>query len=265
MKFIKKLFSIAFFVYACILLGMFLFQKPLVYPGAYHFKTTMENSKTQSVDLSAADGTVIQIVKMKNDKKNDKAILIFHGNNDLATNKINDINPNLGWDIFAVEFRGFGKNQGTPSEEGFLEDAKTALGYLQHQGYKKIVYYGHSLGTGTAVDLCRVYKPTALILDAPFTSLADTAAEHYPFLPKFIIKFLLLDEYDSKATLSSIKLDNLLIMHGQADNVINYQESVELFKSAQAKNKTLKLYPAANHNNNSIYNKQDLKTFLDNL
>src|SRR5947208_1570730 len=103
-----------------------------------------------------------------------------------------------GLAVLLFDYRGYGGNPGTPSEMGLLKDARAARAYLARRDdtrLERVMYFGESLGAAVAVGLSAQHPPAALILRSPFTSLADMARVHYPFLPVFDV--LLRDRFDS--------------------------------------------------------------------
>ena len=93
---------------------------------------------------------------------------------------------------------------------------------------KNIILYGESLGTGVATELGQDNSFAGIILESPFTSIANAAKIYYPYLP---IDLLIKDRYDSIKKIKSIKIP-ILIMHGKKDNVVPFKMGVELFEKA---------------------------------
>ena len=84
--------------------------------------------------------------------------------------------PNAEFAVLLFDYRGYGGNPGSPSEEGLAADARAARRYLAGRGGKpRIVYFGESLGRGVAVRLAAEQPPSALILRSPFTRLPTPA------------------------------------------------------------------------------------------
>ncbi len=276
-KFVKyskrflKVIAIATGVY---LLMLFLGQKAIIYPGAYFDNPRLpENSVLQlkKIELAADDGNPIVLYKLASQENNKKALLIFHGNADTAPNIINRLyNPYVlyyGYDIYALEYRGFNGVQGSPSEEKILADSKIAVNFInKEQEYDILVYYGHSLGTGIAVNLVKEAVPDALILEAPFSSLKDMASSLYPFIPKTLVNVMVKENYNSLETLKSIEIPNLLILNAQDDHVIPYTQGKTLYENAKSPNKIFKNYPKGGHSDIFLVNNiSDLRDFLLNL
>ena len=240
-------------------------QCALIYPGAYS-----DNQNTyigiEKIELTTSDNIQIELLKNLPAKNSQKAILMFHGNADLASNQLNALKDlGLNYDLFALEYRGYSNTKGSPSEKNFHKDALAALQYIKDNNYKTIIYYAHSIGTGVAINLTKEHTPDALILETPFTTLADLGKETLPFLPKWFIDLVLIDEYNNIETLSSTEIPNLLIMHGEKDSIISFSQGKKLFDKAKSPNKVFKAYPLGDHNDLYFMNRQDLKTFIESI
>ncbi|MFL6229444.1 MAG: alpha/beta hydrolase, partial [Pyrinomonadaceae bacterium] len=123
----------------------------------------------------------------------DRALLYLHGNGGNVTHRrdIIDLLVGLPVNVLIIDYRGYGKSEGTPSEEGLYEDARAAWDYLTNaRGVRasRIVIYGESLGGAVAVDLASKVKPCGLVVQSSFTSIADMAAELMPLVPHFVIR-----------------------------------------------------------------------------
>lgn len=132
--------------------------------------------------------------------------------------------------MLLLEYRGYGGNPGTPSEAGLYADAEAALDFLHSEGVpaKRLVLYGESLGSGVALHMAAGREIAALILEAPFTRLADAAGYHYPFVP---VSLLLRDRFDSLSKIGHVRAP-ILILHGERDRVIPVQFGRALFAAA---------------------------------
>jgi len=147
---------------------------------------------------------------------------------------------------FLFDYRGYGGNPGSPSEEGLARDARAALDCVAARpdvDPTRIIYFGESLGTGVAVRLAAERPPHALILRSPFPSLVDVGRLHYPVLP---VGWLLRDRYDSLDRIRTIGCP-LLVVAGDRDGIIPAELSERLFAAA-AEPKRLVIIPGADHN-----------------
>ena len=251
------------------LLFLFLMQRALIYPGAYNNKIDLSKNnllRLEKIELSAPDDTPIMLYRLGMDRENPKALLLFHGNADTAVNIINRLyNPYVlyhGYDIYAMEYRGFDGSSATPSEDGILMDSKVVLEYLKSlERYGTIVYYGHSLGTAVAINLAKEAVPSALVLEAPFSSLAETAHHYYPLLPVPLIKLLLHDRYDSMQQLQELEIPNVMILHARDDQVVPFEQGASLFAQISSPNKIFADYDMGGHSD--IFFINDYKRLRD--
>lgn len=161
-----------------------------------------------------------------------KTILFFHGNAGNISHRLEKITfwHNLGFNVFIFDYRGYGKSEGKPNEEGFYQDARAAYDYLLNQkklSEKEIVLFGESLGAGVAIDLATKVNPSAIIVESTFSSVVDMAKLIYPFLPSFIIK----SRFDSFSKVKEIKIPKLFI-HSLNDEIVPFKLGQKLFISA---------------------------------
>ncbi|MFH1708531.1 MAG: alpha/beta hydrolase [Planctomycetota bacterium] len=151
--------------------------------------------------------------------------------------------------VLVIDFHGYGKTGGRPSETTLYRNAEAAVVWLKDtRGITpdRIIVFGKSLGTGAAVEIATRYKFKGLILDSAFTSLAGPAAAHYPFLP---VRLMLLDKYDNLGKIGRINCP-LLVIHGNADSIVPYTEGVKLFTVA-SEPKQMYTLEGGDHNDNS--------------
>jgi fermentation-respiration switch protein FrsA (DUF1100 family) len=117
-------------------------------------------------------------------------VLLCHGNAGNISHRLEKIRlfNRLGCNVFAFDYRGYGKSQGSPSEKGLYKDAQAAFTYVITRGISpsQIIGYGESLGGAVIVDLARAYPIRALILESTFSSASDMAKIIYPFIPALI-------------------------------------------------------------------------------
>lgn len=250
--FIYKIIRAALFVYVA-LIGLMVWAQPylLFFPDktAYTFEdvrvtsfkeatvTTHDNLLLRGWYAPAAAGH--------------KTILFFHGNASSWQTRAPDfeILAKQGFGVLLAGYRGYGGNPGEPDEAGFYKDAQSWLGYLtatQKIAAASIVIYGESLGTGVAVDLATRTKGLGgLVLEAPYTSIPDVAAHHYPFVPA--IKLLARYKFDSLGKIEDLAAPLLVLLAGH-DVVVPPAIGRALYDAAP-RPKTLRVYPEAAHEN----------------
>jgi uncharacterized protein len=156
-------------------------------------------------------------------------ILMFHGNGESLSGRAHIARDliDAGYGVFHAEYRGYGGNPGRPTERGLYADGRTAVDFLEKRE-ATIVAHGYSLGSGVAMQLAREGRVHALILEAPYTSIADVAARRFPLLP---VRWLVLNRFENLAKIGQVKVP-LAIYAGTADLVIPHEHAQRLFSSA---------------------------------
>ncbi|MGY4867212.1 alpha/beta hydrolase [Mycolicibacterium elephantis] len=178
------------------------------------------------------------------------AVLVFNGNGGDRSMRwpLAPALNRMGLSVLLFDYRGYGGNPGSPSEDGLAADAGAAQEWLAAQpGVEQIVYFGESLGAAVAVGLAVQRPPAALILRSPFTSLADVAAVHYPWLP---VRRVLLDRYPSIDRIASVRAP-LLVIAGDSDDIVPEQLSRRLYEAANAPKRYV-VVPGAGHNDQAL-------------
>jgi fermentation-respiration switch protein FrsA (DUF1100 family) len=123
-----------------------------------------------------------------------------------------------GLAVLLMDYRGYGGNPGTPSENGLAADADAAVAALEELGYppEQTIYFGESLGTGVVAALQARRPPAGVVLRSPFTALADVGSHHYPWLP---VRALLRDRFPVVEHLASSDVP-LAVIYGDRDSVV---------------------------------------------
>jgi pimeloyl-ACP methyl ester carboxylesterase len=163
----------------------------------------------------------------------------------------------LGCDVCVFDYRGYGENPGSPSEEHLAADATAAWRYVTQTRRiepRRLILFGESLGGGVAVRLAAEQcaagtPPGGLVLRATFSSLPDAAAYHYPWLP---VRWLLVDRYPSVQRMPQVTCP-ILHIHGRRDTIIPIELGKRLFDAAPPQSasgipKRFVELPAADHN-----------------
>jgi hypothetical protein len=183
--------------------------------------------------FTAADGTHLHAWYLPHE--NPRAVLLFaHGNAGNLSDRgpvVAFLRERLRLSVMIFDYRGYGRSEGSPNEEGILMDARAARAALaQKAGVSEteIVLMGRSIGAAVMVDLAARDGARALILESTFTSLPDVASWHYAWLP---VKRFMRTRLDS---LSKIKDYHgpLLQSHGDADTIVPYTLGRQLFEAA---------------------------------
>jgi len=171
--------------------------------------------------------------------------LFLHGNGGNLTHRVGHLQEirQAGSSVLILDYRGYGRSQGSPSERGLYRDAEAAYDHLLSGGCtpSQIVLHGESLGTAVAVELASRRPCGGMILEAPFTSAAAVAHRVLPFVGPMIAR-----GFDSKRRIAAFT-GPLLIIHGDRDEVIPLSLGRSLFQAANEPKQFWEV-PGAGHN-----------------
>lgn len=161
-------------------------------------------------------------------------LLWFHGNGGNIGHRsehLKLLHDNLKSHIFIFDYRGYGRSDGRPSEEGTYKDGIAALAHLRSRKEvqsKQIVFFGQSLGAAVATEIAVRESCLALILEAPFTSIRDMARIALPFLP---IGLFLRTKYDNLDKIKKVQAP-ILVLHGDRDEIVPFAQGQQIFAAA---------------------------------
>lgn len=241
--------------YLIILGWYYLNQEQLIFRPS-KLASTFEFTYTlpfEEVTVTTKDGAQLHGLLFKADSTKGLAFYL-HGNAGSLDQwgREADIFVDNGFDIFIMDYRGYGKSTGTiTSENQFLSDVDTMYRHISARYQEKTkAIVGYSLGSGPAAWLARQHNPELLILKAPYYNIPDLAGDLYPFLPGWLAKYRFatneyLQETDSK----------VIIFHGDEDGLIRMDASKRL-KAYFTEKDTLIVLPGQGHNgirNNRVY------------
>tara|TARA_X000001036_G_C20532475_1_gene746816 strand:+ start:139 stop:942 length:804 start_codon:yes stop_codon:yes gene_type:complete len=233
MKYLYIAISSITLAYCIIIFFTYFYQRNLLYhPDENNYANDEIKFNYEEVFIDIDKDIKLRSWFINKDLKNNKTILFFHGNAGSLINRVHKLNEleKLDINILIISWRGFSKNLGKPTEKNLYNDARKSLEWLNSKGVEnnKIVLYGESLGTGVATELGQDNSFAGIILESPFTSIADTAKIYYPYLP---INLLLKDRYDSIKKIKNINIP-VLIMHGKKDDIVPFVMGQEIFDKA---------------------------------
>jgi fermentation-respiration switch protein FrsA (DUF1100 family) len=170
--------------------------------------------------------------------------LFLHGNAGNITHRAHSFLAvtSAGSSVLMIDYRGYGKSTGTPSEEGLYADAEAAYQYLRETRQPgEIIVHGESLGTAVAVNLASRHPCGGVVLEAAFTSASDVAGTVLP-----VIGRLLIGGFDSRRKIRLVQAP-ILFIHGGVDRTIPIVLGRALFDAA-AGPKSFWTVPDADHN-----------------
>ncbi len=193
-------------------------------------------------------------------------LLMFHGNAGNITHRLDKLRilRELEINLFIIDYRGYGRSEGSPTEQGLYQDSEAAYRYLltrEDVTPARIYIYGHSLGAAVAIYLADQGQGAGVIAEAGFSSLLDAAASIYPWLPA---KYLTKERYDSLGRVPHLKAP-ILIIYPDKDEIIPPSQSEKLYQAA-AEPKEFLVVKGADHNNTYLAGGEEylqkIKNFL---
>lgn len=150
------------------------------------------------------------------------AVLFFHGNAGNIASRVGTAEGLVarGVSVFLLEYRGYGRSQGRPSEDGVVQDGRAGLDWVSREvgGAGRVVLHGRSLGGFVAAEVGSRAGVAGIILESAFTDLEDMAASAYPFIPRFLLGRLQ-GHYDNLAAVDRGSAP-VLVVHGTADRLV---------------------------------------------
>jgi fermentation-respiration switch protein FrsA (DUF1100 family) len=221
-------------IYLVALLALFAAQRKLLYfPTPIAVPPASLGFDARVVHLTTADLETL-LAWYVAPREGKPLILYFHGNGgglDLLVERFRRLVA-TGNGLLAIEYRGYAGSSGIPTERGLLADGDAAYNWAIASGAKpeRIFLLGESLGSGVAVALAATRRIGAIVLDSPFTSTVDVAAARFWMFP---VRALMLDTFRSDRRIADVAAP-LLIVHGDADEVVPIRFGERLFALAKA-------------------------------
>jgi uncharacterized protein len=247
---LKTLLVVGVAVYLALVAVMYFAQRALMYfPETV--RTAPEKAglpEAEEVVLDTADGERV-IVWHIPPRGDHPVVLYFHGNGGALRYRVDRYRALTedGTGLVLLSYRGYGGSSGRPSEDGLIEDARTAYAFAtQRYPAARLVVWGESLGSGVAVAIAAEKaaekKVTRVVLEAPFVSAVSVAASVYPFVP---VRFLMKDQFRSDLRISNVKVP-VLIVHGDRDAVVPIESGERLYSLIEGPKRFLRV-PGAGH------------------
>lgn len=213
--------------------------------------------KSETVEIKTSDGVKLTgwyltfSKAAENTFRTSTTIYLLHGNAGNIGDRLFKAREwvHRGYSVFLLDYRGYGKSEGKiTSEEDLYRDARAGLKWLQE--IKKIqngniVLYGESIGCAPVIQLAIESENFfALILEAPFTSLAAVTKVHYPFVPSAILGSF---QFNNLEKISKVKYPTMII-HGEEDEICPFNMGSELYEKLTVKPKEIFSIPKGMHN-----------------
>lgn len=230
---LKKLFTFvvvsAVTAYLGVVAYLYFSQDKLIFPVRPSDTENAPDENFEKVLIKTPDGETIFGLHHPSEP-GEATIIVFHGNASSAVRQkrrgarlIKD-----GFGVLLAGYRGYPGSSGEPSETGLFIDASAAYDFIQAEREQPIALYGHSLGTGVATYLATQRDVFAMVLEAPFNSVAAVAADRYPWVP---VLALIKHDFQSDEHIKNITAP-ILIMHGDNDDTIPLEYGKRLYVNA---------------------------------
>lgn len=185
----------------------------------------------QAEELTTADGFRLDFWAVR-PRAGKPTVIVFHGNGAQASwgaPYLGELAERHGFGLILAEYRGYSGNPGAASEAGLIEDARAYARWAAEQwGVELPVLLGESLGTGVAIALASEIPTRGVVLDSPFSSIADVVSSG-PFFwaPTALIRH----RFDSRSRMPRIR-SPVMVVHGTADQVIPVAQGREILSLA---------------------------------
>lgn len=215
---------------------------PTRYPGGDWDRKQL--IRAEDVEIKAEDGVTLHGWFARS-SSGPWATLHLHGNAGNITHRTTVAGQILeaGSSVLLLDYRGYGRSDGRPTEAGLYRDATAAYEWLTARGFRPehIILHGESLGSAIAVELALRKQCAGLVLEAPFTSIRAMAGKALP-----VVGPLLISGFDTRSRIARISVPQLVV-HGDGDEVIPYQFGVQVAEAAPEP-KSLWTVKGAGHN-----------------
>jgi len=225
---IVKILKILVIIYLAVCGLLYFIQEKLIFfpeklEKAYKFTF---NQTFKELNFKTEDNVILNGILFQGDTS--KGLIFYlHGNAGSLRSwgEIAKTYTDLNYDVFMLDYRGYGKSEGAISSQTQLyNDIQTVYDNLKTKyDENKIIVLGYSIGTGLATKLASSNHPKLLILQAPYYSLTDLMKHDYPIIPTFILKY----KFETNKYIVDCKMP-IVIFHGDEDEVVYYESSVEL-------------------------------------
>jgi fermentation-respiration switch protein FrsA (DUF1100 family) len=234
--------------FAALLLALFLGfrwyeQESMYYPTREIVRTpAAAGLPFEDVALATPDGETLHGWWVPSGRTEAPVVLFFHGNGGNVSHRLEKLAVfrSLGADTLIIDYRGYGRSTGTPSEHGMYSDARAAYEWLtetRRVAPDRIVVYGESLGCAVGVHLAAEARTGGVVVESGFTSVPDIAQKRLPFLP---VQWVLKHRFDTLDKVPRIDAP-LLILHSREDELFEMSHPERLLAAARPPKRLVEL------------------------
>jgi uncharacterized protein len=235
---------------------MFFHPTPLTADYEFKFSNNFIEYKIPVEDKITLNGLLFKAEQPKG------LVFYLHGNAGALDTwgEIADFYTQNNYDVFILDYRGFGKSEGRIENEGqFLNDVQLVYDSLKTDYLEEnIIVIGYSIGTCPAAYVAAKNNPKHLVLKAPYYSMLDLVHHYYSFVPGFMVKYKLrTNEY-----VKEVKAP-ITIFHGTDDKIIPVENAYKLQAILKPANDTLIIVEGKTHH--GVGNWNEYKSELTNI
>ncbi len=219
------------------------YEQEFVYaPTSFVKKTPRDTGMPfDSIALASDDGVTIQgwFIPAQSPEQPPatnsapRTLLFFHGRAGNMSDSLEKIHlfHDMGLDVFAIDYHGYGASSGAPTESALTGDALTACFYLvdkRNVKLERLYIFGEDLGAAVAIDLATRVAPAGLITEGANASILEKIEDDWPLIPW---QYLLLNQFDSIKKISDVRVPVLMI-HSSDDELVPFNDSRRLYALA---------------------------------
>jgi alpha-beta hydrolase superfamily lysophospholipase len=233
MEFWLRILSLVVLIYLGICVVYFLFQERFIFVPSFSlegFNNKLASEVKEYYFQTPHQGQIhALLLKVENPKG---VIFYLHGNTGSLQRWqfMAEELSGYGFDVFVMDYRGYGRSKGPRSEARMHRDAEYCYDWVaENCNYSLKIIYGRSLGSGFAIRLASRRKANALVLETPFFNLADVAKSYLPIIP---VRFLLRYKFRNDLHLPHVDCP-IQLFHGTKDLVVRYESALRLFRKTQ--------------------------------
>ena len=253
----KSIILFAVAGYVALVTLMYLAQRSMLYfpDPRRHVPAAIGLPRAEEVTLQTADGERILVWHVPA-QADHPVVLYFQGNGgglNLRADRFRRLTAG-GIGLLALNYRGYGGSSGSSSEAGLITDALATYDFAAARyPVERIALWGESLGTGVAVALAAQRPVGRVVLESPYTSIADVAASIYWFVP---VRLLIKDPFRSDQRIGKVTAP-VLVLHGAHDAVVPIRFGERLYAMIRAPKRFVRLAEAG-HNDHDAFGAVEL-------
>lgn len=162
----------------------------------------------------------------------ERVLVWYHGNAGNISHRLENARRFIDWfgvDIVLVDYRGYGRSEGVPSEAGLYADGRAMYDVAASRGIppERIILFGRSLGAAVALDVALNRACAGVVLETPFLSIPSLARLHYPLIPAFLVR----TRFDSERKIAQLRVPKLIVQ-AERDAIVPPHHARRMFELA---------------------------------